>query len=171
MTLFSWIGLFVLTLVGYSIGRVVFSKRRQMGAELPDGIMLAFLWVLVTAVQPPQGWVPHIAWPALALIMGMAHTLISRPAPQPADDQSYPPENAGNFLKRVWAAWKSFAFRLGNFQGRLILLLFYFTILMPFGIINSVFRDPLYLKRSNRTSYWFELHNESKDIQDARRQF
>ncbi len=171
MNLLSWIGLFVLALVGYSIGRVIFSKRHQMAAELSDGIILAALWGLAATVKLPQGWSAHLAFPTLALIAGFAHTLITRPAPQPADEQPTHPEEAGSFLKRLWAAWKSFAFRLGNFQGRLILMLFYFTILVPFGIINSVFRDPLYQKQSDRTSYWFELQSKSKEIQDARRQF
>jgi hypothetical protein len=160
-----------LTLAGYSIGRVLLSKRRQRAAELTDGIILALLVALTVTVQLPQGWAPHLAWPGLALIVGITHTIIARPSPDPAINQSNQPEEARPLLKWLWAAWKSFAFRLGNFQGRLILMLFYFTILMPFGIINSVFRDPLCLKQSDRTSYWFELHNEPKEIQDARRQF
>jgi hypothetical protein len=171
MKLLSWIGLFVLTLVGYSIGRVLFSKKHQMAAELSDGIILVLLWGLAATVKPPLSWAAHLFFPVMALIAGIAVTLIAHPSALSEDEQRTQSGESRNILKRLWAGWKLFAFRLGNFQGRLILMLFYFTILIPFGIINTVFRDPLYQRQSERSSYWFELESESKEIQDARRQF
>jgi hypothetical protein len=169
MNLLGSIGLWVLILVGYSIGRILLTKRRRVAAELRDGVIIALLWSCAALVKLPTDLSPHLAWILIALFIGIAHALVIRPEAE--TDLSEYPEKPNNFLKWLWQSWKSFAFRMGNFQGRLILMLFYFTILMPFGIINSVFRDPLHQRRSNKTSYWFELHSEAKDIQDARRQF
>jgi hypothetical protein len=60
---------------------------------------------------------------------------------------------------------------MGNFQGRLILLLVYFTIVAPFGIINSFFRDPLHLKKPTGDSFWFTRTPPEEKIEDARRQY
>ena len=63
--------------------------------------------------------------------------------------------------------WKIFAFRMGNFQGRLILLVFYFTIVAPFGIINRFFRDPLHEKKPTGDSFWFTLTTPEKKIEEV----
>jgi hypothetical protein len=46
-------------------------------------------------------------------------------------------------LKMAWEAWKSFGRKLGDFQARLILSIFYFVIIAPFSLLVRFFNDPL----------------------------
>jgi hypothetical protein len=165
------LGLVLLTMVGYSIGRVLPGKKFKIAAELFDGAIIVVLWVgaLVTDFRDK----PFSIGMGLitGMIVGLLVTLVIRSTLPPAD-KNIPVENKKkNSFQKLWGRWKSFAFRMGNFQGRLILLLFYFSILAPFGIINRFFRDPLNLKKVNKDSYWFDLTTPAKEIEDARRQY
>lgn len=75
-------------------------------------------------------------------------------------------------LKRIWEWWKPVAHKIGNFQARLILTVFYFTLFAPFALIVKLGTDPLRLK-SKTSKGWVE--REDKPVEDplvgARRQF
>jgi hypothetical protein len=73
------------------------------------------------------------------------------------------PENVGSGLTRtgvkksyfaftvagiLWQRWLSLAHRIGEFQARLLLTLFYFVIVSPFALWVRIMRDPLALRRS-----------------------
>lgn len=75
------------------------------------------------------------------------------------------------FIKRLWAGWKEIAEYIGDFQSRLILTLFYFTILVPFGIIVRLFTDPLHIKSKKITTGWTKHEPVSAELSDAQRQF
>ena len=51
-------------------------------------------------------------------------------------------------LRALLKSWKSIAHKIGNFQARLILTVFYFIVVAPFALRVKVFSDPLQLKRS-----------------------
>lgn len=51
-------------------------------------------------------------------------------------------------LLRIWNGWKVIAHKIGNFQARIILLLFYFIVLAPFALIIKR-SDPMRLRRSS----------------------
>jgi len=46
-------------------------------------------------------------------------------------------------LRKIWAGWKRIGGYIGDFIGRLILTLLYFTIVLPFGLAVRLFADPL----------------------------
>jgi len=46
-------------------------------------------------------------------------------------------------LRRVWEWWKPIASKIGDFQARGILVLFYFVLLAPFALAVRLFTDPL----------------------------
>ncbi len=48
-------------------------------------------------------------------------------------------------LRRAWEGWKRFGKRVGDVQARLLLSLFYFVILAPFGLGMRA-ADPLGLR-------------------------
>jgi hypothetical protein len=50
-------------------------------------------------------------------------------------------------MRRVWQWWKRVARRIGDFQARLILLIFYFVVLAPFALILRLAADPLAIKK------------------------
>ncbi len=56
----------------------------------------------------------------------------------------------------------------GDVVGRTILGIFYFTILMPFGLASSLLSDPL-RKKSPRAE-WLERPPVPNDLQSAREQ-
>jgi hypothetical protein len=49
-------------------------------------------------------------------------------------------------FKAVWEQWKVIAHKIGNFQARLLLSLFYFFILGPFAMGLKLLSDPLQLR-------------------------
>lgn len=49
-------------------------------------------------------------------------------------------------MKAVWRWWKRVAHRIGDFQARVILILFYFVVLGPFALAVRWKFDPLAMK-------------------------
>jgi hypothetical protein len=76
-----------------------------------------------------------------------------------------------NVLKIVWERWKIFGQKIGNFQARVILGLFYFIVLCPFAAVVKFISKPLRLKIAH-VSNWLRSEEQSEDIgARARRQF
>ncbi|MCC6805741.1 MAG: hypothetical protein IT319_22860 [Anaerolineae bacterium] len=72
----------------------------------------------------------------------------------------------------VHLAWDRFtiiAGIVGDFQGRVIVSLFYFTILIPFGLGARLFSDSLRLRAEN-TPGWLDRPPVQNTLDDARRQ-
>ena len=70
-------------------------------------------------------------------------------------------------LTRVWLAWKRIAHKIGNFQARLLLTVFYFVVMLPFGIAVRFFSDPLRIK--SRPTRWLDHPSEPHDLSWARK--
>jgi hypothetical protein len=73
-------------------------------------------------------------------------------------------------LHRVWERWKVIAHKIGIFQSRLLLNIFYFSILLPFGVGIKLFSDRLQLK-PHQGPYWLGKASGSVDWEQAKRQF
>jgi hypothetical protein len=72
---------------------------------------------------------------------------------------------------QLWAHWKVIERTIGNFQSRVLLSIFYFFFLAPFGVGVRLSSDPLRLQRQYR-SHWQPKENSVASIADsARRQF
>jgi hypothetical protein len=69
-----------------------------------------------------------------------------------------------------WERFKIITGIIGDVQGRLIAILFYFTILVPFGIASRLLSDPLNIKRTASSTAWLERHPASREIEAAQRQ-
>lgn len=73
-------------------------------------------------------------------------------------------------LRLLWEHWKGFAHRFGNFQARLLLLLFYYVVLAPFALVLKLFSDPLRLRRGS--GEWTPRRTREGDaLSAARREF
>lgn len=68
------------------------------------------------------------------------------------------------------AWWMPIAERIGNFMNRVILSLFYFVIVLPFGLGVRLFSDPLQIK-NKRSTVWTDFEARSENLDDARKQF
>ena len=73
-------------------------------------------------------------------------------------------------LRKFWKAWKRFGQFIGDFIGRLVLTIFYFTLFMPFGLGVRLFGDPLSIRPSSRTK-WVERQTNDLTLDDSRRLF
>jgi hypothetical protein len=73
------------------------------------------------------------------------------------------------FLHRLWEGWKRVGRKIGDFQARLLLTIFYFVVLAPFAMGVRLFADPLGLKRPGG---WQDLPAlRETALARARRQF
>ena len=71
-------------------------------------------------------------------------------------------------LNKIWQQWKRIAQIIGDFIGRIILTIFYFTFFLPFGLGMRFFGDPLRI-RLKYSSRWVERATSDISIEDARR--
>lgn len=55
--------------------------------------------------------------------------------------------------RRIWEGWKRIARKIGDFNARVILTVFYLVLLMPFAILVKLFTDPLEIKKNARTGW------------------
>ena len=70
--------------------------------------------------------------------------------------------------KRIWEGWKRVGGMIGDFMGRLILTMFYFTLVLPFGLIMRLFSDPLTLKTKDSPT-WQPRDEDQATLDSARR--
>lgn len=73
-------------------------------------------------------------------------------------------------LQKVWHAWKKFGQFIGDLIGRIVLTLFYFTLVLPFGLGVRFFADPLAL-RPQGTIKWLDRPTHDQKLEDSRRLF
>jgi hypothetical protein len=67
--------------------------------------------------------------------------------------------------------WKSFAARMGNYQGRMLLAVFYFIVITPWGILVRLFSDPLQVRSPSADSHWKQRDIPRTDMEEAGQQF
>ncbi len=73
-----------------------------------------------------------------------------------------------NMLKRAWEAWKAFGKKIGNFQARVLLTVFYAILMLPFGLAARWFSDPLRIKKV--PDAWLDHPDEAYDMDWAHKQ-
>jgi hypothetical protein len=71
-------------------------------------------------------------------------------------------------LKRAWEGWKKIAHKIGNFQARVLLTIFYGVLVLPFGLAARLFSDPLRIKKT--PTAWLDHPNEAYGLDWARKQ-
>jgi hypothetical protein len=74
-------------------------------------------------------------------------------------------------VRRLWQAWKRVAQKLGDFQARLLLTVFYFGLVAPFALIVRSVSDPLGLKPSSPRGWRPRPPAVPPTVEIARRQF
>ncbi len=73
--------------------------------------------------------------------------------------------------KSAWKTWKHIGQLIGDFLARVVLSLFYFTVIVPFGVGMRLFGDPLGIKRKKHPSLWIERTPQDVSLENSRRQF
>lgn len=74
-------------------------------------------------------------------------------------------------LTIAWERWKIIGTQIGGFNARLLMTLFYLTILLPFSLINTLTADPLKIKSTDLTHMRDERQPVGETLEAARRQF
>jgi len=77
------------------------------------------------------------------------------------------------FLKRIWESWKKIALRIARFQTNILLTLFYFLVLAPFGLLLRLFGwNPLESRQKDfqKSSNWKSVDQTEPDLEAMRRQ-
>ena len=75
-----------------------------------------------------------------------------------------------NWWRRAWERWKRIATVVGDFQARVVLSLFYFVIVLPFGLAVRIFSDPLKLSKKQQAG-WTDFAERTQTVEEARKQF
>jgi hypothetical protein len=73
-------------------------------------------------------------------------------------------------LQKIWNLWQRFGRFIGNLVGRVILSIFYFTIMLPFSLGATLLGDMLKIKQKDQP-YWVPRQPLSDSLEQARRQF
>jgi len=75
------------------------------------------------------------------------------------------------YLNKFWKGWMKFGHFMGDIVARVVMTLFYFTILLPFGVIVTLFSDPLDRKHKDQQPAWHSRTTGDRTLEEARRQF
>jgi hypothetical protein len=73
-------------------------------------------------------------------------------------------------IKDFWHGWKDFGQFMGNWLARVVLTIFYFTILVPFGLGVRLFSDPLQVK-TTPAALWRPRGTGDQTLEDTLRQY
>ena len=71
-------------------------------------------------------------------------------------------------LQLAWDRFSLIANVVADINGRIIATLFYFTILLPFGLLSSLFMDPLHM--SSAEPSWQDREPVPTDMASAKEQ-
>ena len=74
-------------------------------------------------------------------------------------------------LYRYWERWKAFAHKIGNFQARILLSIFYFLLFSPFALGVKLFSDRLMIKKRHLPHWIPSEATETNPWDKAHRQF
>ena len=69
----------------------------------------------------------------------------------------------------AWHRWQIIGEVFNDFIGRLIAVLFYFTIFVPFAVGVQLLSDPLHIRKPQAN--WFQREPVGQTLDEARRQF
>ncbi|MEZ4548169.1 MAG: hypothetical protein R3B51_10825 [Thermodesulfobacteriota bacterium] len=77
-----------------------------------------------------------------------------------------------NPFRRAWNWWKKIARKIGDFNARVILTLFYLVPLLPFALAVRAFTDPLQMKKKERHGWHIKEEKEgTTPLERAQKQF
>ncbi len=74
-------------------------------------------------------------------------------------------------LRTVWHGWKRLGRKIGDFQARVLLTIFYFVMIAPFALIVRWATDPLAVKGRTAKGWRLRPAPVGTPLERARRQF
>jgi hypothetical protein len=170
MGFLSVIAQILLTIVGYSLGALAAARRKVVTPALVDIASLAAIIAAFYAI--PHGlspWVVKIAGIAAGFGLGLLLTLMRRKG-LPEADMTQEAAAAG-WLKKIRAGMKVFGMRMGNYNSRVMLAVFYLAIIGPFAILTRLLKNPIKTTGKRGTIAWRKREKTDSDIQSLFNQF
>jgi hypothetical protein len=74
-------------------------------------------------------------------------------------------------VRKLWERWKRIARKIGDFQARALMTIFYFLILGPVAMVTCWRSDPLAIKPTTLRGWSDREEREGEPMAQARRQF
>ena len=183
MEILGIIAVVLLTLVGYSSGVTLASRKQPFLPTLLDLVLVSILWIVIFRLRGEleNRWLMFAIRLGLGILVGYIATAIrlrrkgtklelpKSELPAHARDKAVKNQEE-NIIKRLWFRWTRFAAVMGNVQSRIIMGFFYFIVVTPFGLIVRIFNDPLQMKKQPSGSNWTEKEAADTTIQSAQEQ-
>jgi len=175
MKTLSFIVLILLSLVGYSGGAVgKAGKFADLKPQIIDLILVVIIWAgaIYSRISfDLYKWFLILIWVILSIIIGVLAISFRKLPEKKCPSNREPTRTPTNLFKKLWPSWKEFSKRMGNFQSRIILSIFFFIFVSPFALAVKVFSDPLNIKHQSSTSHWLPKREIKNDLEQYRRQF
>jgi len=150
METLSFIVLILLSLVGYSGGASAKAgKLTDLKPQLIDLILVLLIWggaIYSRITFDLNKWLLILIWVILSVTIGVIAILFRKLPKEQSSNNKEPEKLSKNPIKKLWQSWKNFSERMGSFQSRIILSLFFFIIVSPFALAVKIFSDPLNYK-------------------------
>lgn len=170
MQIISGLALAMLSLVGYSAGAVGVGAKRRVLPDLVDIVIVIAIWAASLATRGVWNrWLGLGLWTGIGLVTGAACTVV-RLGHFPIE-KVQPIRRAAHGWRGVWLRFTGFSQRMGNFQSRILLAIFYFSVVIPFGIGMRLFSSPLQNRRPTSGGSWIPRESDNPDMESARSQF
>jgi len=177
MEIFSFIVLIFLSLLGYSAGAVSKSgKSLELKPQIIDLILVVVIWIGAISsriILNLNKWLLILIWVILSIIIGTSAVWSRNLSEEKAPASMKLFGTSKNQLKSLWQNWKDYSKRMGSFQTRIMLSLFYFIFVSPFALAVKMFSDPLKIKKqsASKQSHWLTKKETDIDLDQYRRQF
>jgi hypothetical protein len=175
MDIMSLAVLILLCLVGYSAGATARAgKTEHLKPNIADLIFVSVIWA--TAIYSRgafdlKGWILIILWVVISAMVGMVVKSFRKGRETIASPKEQSEKGSSGLFSSLWSSWKGFSKRMGGFQSRIILSLFFFVFFSLFAMIAKILSDPLKIKEISVDTFWMNRKEPSTDIEEFRRQF
>ena len=175
METISFIVLILLSLIGYSAGAVrKAGKFVELKPQIADLVLVLIMWaaaIYSRIIFDLNRWLLILIWVLLGFIIGMLSILPRKLSRDKALSNEEPEITSKKLMKKLWQSWKNFSNRMGSFQSRIMLSLFFFIIVSPFALAVKMLSDPLKIKYQSSKSHWLPKKEIHTDLEQFKRQF
>lgn len=175
MNMLSYIALVLLSLVGYSGGATGKTGTSiELKPKITDLVLLSVIWagaIYSRTTLNINKWLLIFIWLVLSIAIGFLAVSLRR-LPEKTDlNRKDLLKIPATVFKKRWQSWNDFSKKMGRFQSRILLSLFYFVLVSPFAMAAKIFSDPLRLKYRRLTSWWIPKKETKNELEEFRRQF
>lgn len=175
METLSFIALILLTILAYSGGSAAAAGKRV--EPRPQALDLWLVLVLLAGAVYSRltfdlnRWLLILIWVSVSALVALVAGRLRKTSEggAPVKDVSEGPPARG--LKGLWQRWSDFSKRMGAFQSRVLLSLFFFLFVSPFALAVRVFSDPLGIKPRAAGTFWRPRKEDVAELESYRRQF